>query len=132
MFNALCLDALGEKPADVKSSLLGIKNAKSDTKVSLAHLMTLIEKHGFKLSFRVNYLKEDKPAPAAPIETPNFQVGLKEDPIITEMKEQAAEVSEGVKPAVAATPPWAGNWDKSADKPAVAAFNPDNIPEFKI
>ena len=136
MFNALCVNALEKQPADVKKSLLGMKTAKNGTTVTLSHLMTLIEKEGFEISFKVTYLKEDKVLKKEEVvEAPKLDIGLKVDPIAEAMKEQAQvmnppnRVFTEVGVAKVNTP-------VSSDGPSgnskAPVFDPGAIPDFKI
>lgn len=116
LFNALCKDALGKDPAAVKQGLLGMKNAKKETQVTLSHLLLLIDRNKLEMDFRVHFLEEEKKAPVESITEPN--AGVKVDPIHESMAEQKSAVGSvdpGPNPVTA--------------NPAV--FNPDDIPDFK-
>jgi hypothetical protein len=136
MFNALCVNALGKQPADIKKSLLGMKTAKNATMVTLSHLMTLIEKEGLEISFKVHYLKEDKVLKKPEVvEAPKLDIGLKVDPIAEAMKEQEQTIIVAnrnfteVGVAKVNTPM---SSDMPSDNPSIPKFDPGAIPNFNI
>lgn len=135
MFNALCVNALEKQPSDVKKSLLGIKTAKNGTMVTLSHLMTLIEKEGFEISFKVTYLKEDKVLEKSkqPIESPKLDIGLKVDPVAEAMKEQNIIVANRNFTEVGVAKV---NTTVSSDGPnensKAPVFDPGAIPDFHV
>lgn len=143
MFDAICTEVLGKSPIDVKKGLLGMKSAKKDTKVTLSHLMTLIDHAKIEFSFKVTYLKEDKPEiPPAP----KLEVGLKVDPVNEAMEEQKKEIipvqarqeetGKGVQrnfQEVGATGPVKPvSSDKPSEEGKAPVFDPGAIPNFKI
>jgi len=134
MFNALCVNALEKQPSDVKKSLLGMKTAKNNTTVTLSHLMTLIEKEGFEISFKVTYLKADKDLKKPEvIEAPKLDIGLKVDPIAEAMKEQTIIVANRnfteVGVAKVNTPV---SSDGPSENSKAPVFDPSAIPNFKV
>jgi hypothetical protein len=136
MFDYLCINALQKSPIDVKKTLLGIKTAKKDTKVTLSHLMLLIEDNNLKFNFKVNYLEEEKPktefekaidktADAAIAE--NAAGGATVDPLQEALTDQRKTVGERVFTEVTG-----GSEDKASEQPpAGGGFDPNAIPEFK-
>lgn len=124
MFDAICKDVVKKSPIEVKKELLGIKNAKSDTKVSLSHLMLLMEANKVDFTFRVTYEKDDKEIPVS--ETPNLTIGLKEDPIHTEMQKQSEEIKSDDNFEKGKNPVF----EPIQTEKLLQKFDPNNIPNF--
>lgn len=114
-FNHLCKAALGLSPVDVKKSLLGIRSANADTKVSITHLALLIEKYELDMELKVNYLEEVEEN----VITPNFETGLKRDIIHDSMEEQKDQIKIDVATS-------------NSDKKESGGIDASNIPIFKV